>query len=83
MTKPTPPASLSDLASEKSQIHADNIELTVFSCWTGKVLLRAKLVEMKLDEHGKFITIDIDDDKSAKPQFAESQKDITSKKEDK
>nr|WP_276978332.1 hypothetical protein [Ferrimicrobium acidiphilum] len=57
-------------ASNDTQIHSDNIELSVYSCWTGKRLLRAKLADMKIDPKGKFVSIDIDDDESAKPEFA-------------
>ena len=61
------------LATTKGQIHEDNIELSVYSCWTAKLLLRAKLVSSHIDPKGKFITFDIDDDETAKPQFLESQ----------
>ena len=56
-------------ASKDIQIHSDNIELSVYSCWTGNRLLRAKLVDMKFDPKGNFVSIDIDDDESAKPEF--------------
>lgn len=68
----TPSASGADLADSKTQIHEGNIELSVFSCWTGKLLLRAKVDTAKIDPHGKFISIDIDDDETAKPEFASS-----------
>ena len=53
----------------KGQIHEGNIELSVWSCWTAKLLLRAKVDAAKIDPKGKFISIDIDDDETAKPLF--------------
>ena len=51
------------------QVHDDNLELSVYSCWTGKRLLRAKIVDVKVDPKGKWLSIDIDDDETAKPEF--------------
>src|ERR1700676_3532805 len=66
MSKPAP------TIDSKTQIHEGNIELSVFSCWTAKLLLRAKVDAAKIDPKGKFISIDIDDDETAKPEFAPS-----------
>ena len=58
-TSPTKPA----------QVHNNNLELSVYSCWTGKRLLRAKITDMKIDPRGKWVSVDIDDDEPANPEF--------------
>lgn len=72
---------MAEIKLDPNHIHSDSIELSVFSCWTGRRLLLAKVVKAEIDPKGKFISIDIDNDESAKPIFESSanQPDILSR----
>lgn len=45
------------------------MRLSVYSQWTGKRLLKAEIGAISIDPEGRFISVDINDDETAKPEF--------------
>jgi hypothetical protein len=49
-------------------------ELSVYSCWTAKLLLRAPFQSIRISDEGTYITIDVDD-KTLEPKAASEDKE--------